>query len=105
MSRNNFKILEEEEQGRYPGAPPQIESNIQNEMGILKMVGHIVDVYLPKVLELFIMITGGNTDRFNQQQTDYTDIDSSLDRRKNMDSILPPNKNIPPAGPSNPNKL
>ena len=99
--RNNFKRLEEEEEKRYPGAPPEIESNIQSEIGIFKMIGQIVDMYLPKVVEVFVMITGGNVDRMGQQEENNSHSDESLDRRSSSGTILPPDHNKP-SGPGSP---
>ena len=107
MARNNFQQLEEEENKGYPGVPIGIKSNIQNEVGVLKMVGQIVEVYLPKVVEFFIMIAGGNpakmenNNRSGQQHSDIRGTALELDDNY-IDPIIPTEDIRPKEGPSNP---
>ena len=109
MARNNFQQLEEEENKTYPGVPSGIKSSIQSEVGVLKMVGQIVEVYLPKVVEFFIMIAGGNPDkmesnnRLGQQHTDVRGIKLDIDDNF-IDPIIPPEDLRPNEGPSNPER-
>lgn len=107
MARNNFQQLEDEENKTYPGVPGGIKSNIQSEVGVLKMVGQIVEVYLPKVVEFFIMIAGGSSEkmgsnnRSGQQHTDIRGIELELDDNY-IDPIIPTDDTRYKEGPSNP---
>ena len=60
---NNFQELFEEEERdvQDSNALRGIQSNVWQTLGVFKFVGQIVEVYLPKVISMFIMASGGNT--------------------------------------------
>ncbi|MEL6922702.1 MAG: hypothetical protein AAFO94_01560 [Bacteroidota bacterium] len=98
--RNNFKLLEEEEARRYPGAPPEIEQKLKSEMGVMQAFGNILDMYLPKIIKVFVMIAGGNADEIGKNDRARSGSDNSIDRGGAASSILPSDKG--PAGPGSP---
>jgi hypothetical protein len=55
---NNFKQMMEEDEIRYP-LPPDIETNVLGSLNILAMMGQAIELYIPKVFEMFIMTLGG----------------------------------------------
>lgn len=61
---NNFQRLMEQEEERSP-QPPNIQHNVENTLGIFRFIGQIVEVYLPKVADMFVTMAGGNE---SQQQ-------------------------------------
>ena len=60
MSINNFKRLEEEEEvGRgHSPLPPRVGRNVRGNIGLIEFIGNIVELYLPKVFEMFSSISG-----------------------------------------------
>lgn len=58
---NNFKRLEEEGFGHYRGPRQEkIHSGINSTLGTVRFVGRIVDVYLSRMVDTIIGITGGD---------------------------------------------
>ena len=60
MRTNNFKRLMEMEEERTPAPPPQIKESVSGTMGVFKFVGQIVEMYLPKVVDMLVSMMGGN---------------------------------------------
>lgn len=58
-AKNNFKKLEEEQLRQTPSAPPEIESNVKGTVRVFQFMGDIVELYLPKVFDMFVTIMGG----------------------------------------------
>ena len=60
MSINNFKRYMEEEETRIGEAPNKIGANIQSTTSFFAFAGNLIEVFLPKVLEVLVVMTGGN---------------------------------------------
>jgi len=101
MSRNNFKHIEEEQTKHYPGAPPQIEKEVESNLGIGRSMGNILDMYFPKVIQIFLMIMGGKGDHIEQTNNEDRNFDNPIDRGSTASSVLPDDE-PPPTGPSSP---
>ena len=56
---NNFKELEKEQLTQYPHSAPEIENNVKGSMRFFQFMGDIVELYLPRVFDLFISMVGG----------------------------------------------
>jgi len=72
-ARNNFKELENEELKKYPHTPDEIEHNVKGSMRFVQFIGDIVELYLPKVFDLFISLAGG--ERAPEEVTEHSDAD------------------------------
>ncbi|MCB0703937.1 MAG: hypothetical protein KDC34_01450 [Saprospiraceae bacterium] len=59
---NNFQRLMEEEERRTPPPPPEIKSNLGGTLKIYQFIGQIVELYLPRVMDLFVLLGGGEND-------------------------------------------
>lgn len=55
---NSFKQIMEEDALRYP-PPPEIEEHVFGSLQILSMMGQAMELYIPKVFEMFILTLGG----------------------------------------------
>ena len=63
MTKNNFKQLEEVYISRQPPhARKTIENNIHSNMGLISYVGRVVELYIPRVLDMIISLIGGNSE-------------------------------------------
>ncbi len=64
--KNSFKKLEEEQIKEYfednPDIEPRIEMGVTNNVRLFGFVGNILELYLPRVLDLFISLVGGKKD-------------------------------------------
>ena len=56
---NSFKLLEEEQIRQNPHVAPEIENNLQGNMRFARMMGDVLELYLPKVFDLLITFFGG----------------------------------------------
>ena len=59
MARNSFKELERLELDHASGPAPQIRENMENNIGLMSYVGKIVELFIPKVFQVFITMAGG----------------------------------------------
>lgn len=70
---NSFKKLEEEQIDEFlnkrPGVPPQIEMGVAGNMRTIGFMGDILELYLPRVVDLVISLVGGNR---GSQESDFT---------------------------------
>lgn len=65
MRKNNFQRLEDEDLERMPDVPLRIASNVHNSLGNMRTMGSMVDLYLTKIIDVFIMMSGGTVERNN----------------------------------------
>jgi hypothetical protein len=63
MGKNNFQRLEEEELGNLPDLPLGIAHNVHNSLDNMRTLGGVVDLYLTKIIDVLIMMSGGTVDR------------------------------------------
>ena len=61
---NNFKKLLEEEESILNDRPQlrKVQTNLWQTLGVFKFVGQIVEVYVPKMVDLLILAAGGKVD-------------------------------------------
>ena len=57
---NSFKLLEEEQIQQAPHVAPEIEANLEGNMRFARMVGDVIELYLPKVFGILVSFIGGN---------------------------------------------
>lgn len=72
MSINNFKRYMEEEETRIGEAPNKIGASVESTTNFFAFAGNLIEVFLPKVLEVFVAMTGGNphgNDKSNKRRT------------------------------------
>ena len=85
--------MQEEEQ-RAPQPPPQVKQEVENSLDVLRLVGEIVEVYLPRFSDMLVNMLGGS-----QRETPPL---SDPNRRK-LPHDLP--TNTPPAPHPDPDGL
>ena len=81
-ANNSFKQLMEEEEKQYPHAPPEIERDITGSMRVIKFMGNIVELYLPRIFDLFLSMMGGKSikaEDFEDRGDSESDSDDSPD--------------------------
>ena len=63
---NNFQRLEEEEMEQLPPLPLGIIGNrVHNRLDNMRTMGSMVDLYLTKIVDVFVMMAGGKVERPN----------------------------------------
>ena len=62
MSVNNFKELEREEMKNLDPSISKIKSNVNSNLGIFQFIGEMVELFLPKLFNMFVDLTGGKSD-------------------------------------------
>ena len=62
MSDNNFKKVETDIQERHGAPSRHIENGIAHTTGFFTFAGNILEIFLPKVVELFVAMSGGSPD-------------------------------------------
>ena len=60
---NNFQRLMQEEERRTPPPPPSIKNNLGGTMKVYRFLGQVVELYLPRVFDLFILLSGGEKEQ------------------------------------------
>lgn len=59
MNDNNFKRLMEEEETRIGSAPDRLSAKVTHTTGFFAFAGNLIEVFLPKILDVFVAMTGG----------------------------------------------
>ena len=62
---NSFKQIMEEDALMHP-TPPEIEEHVLGSLQILTMMGQAMELYIPKVFEMFILTLGGTVKELDQ---------------------------------------
>jgi hypothetical protein len=64
---NNFQQLEEQQINELlkqtPHVPPKIEMGVMGNVRTMGYMGDILELYLPRVIDLFISLFGGRRDK------------------------------------------
>lgn len=58
-AQNNFKKLERQQIEEHPHSAPEIENNVKGSMRFFQFMGDIVELYLPRVFDLLLTLSGG----------------------------------------------
>jgi len=75
--RNSFKELEDLEMQNVSMQSDAIKKGITSDIGILKYVSTIVEMYFPKITDLFIGLAGGESSsklKSNKKPNRYPDL-------------------------------
>ncbi len=72
--RNSFKELEELEMQNVSMPSDAIKNGITSDIGILKFISTIVEMYFPKLADLFIGLSGGEATDKNKKPNRYPDL-------------------------------
>lgn len=85
---NNFKRLQEEESSRVPDLS-DTQRSVRNQVTGMRTIGDVVELYLTKVLDVFVVMTGGT-------------IEKKSSKRRPADQGYPTksNRDAPTNGPS-----
>ena len=60
--KNNFKKLEEDLISQYGEPPSKIKANIDGTFDIFRACGDIVELFIPKMLDLLLSLFGAQSD-------------------------------------------
>ncbi len=66
---NSFKQIQEEDELMFP-PPPDIEESIMGSLRVLSIMGQAMELYVPKVFEMFILTLGGTIKEIDQTAKD-----------------------------------
>lgn len=66
MRKNSFKELEELELKDISMRSENIRNGIASDIGIMRYVSSILDLYFPKIMDLFVSMAGGSPSDDNE---------------------------------------
>jgi hypothetical protein len=72
MEFNNFKKLMEEEEIRFGENLPRFERKFERSNGFINLVSRVMEVYLPKVVDVFVAMSGGKEEPKNSPPKRFT---------------------------------
>jgi hypothetical protein len=61
MRVNNFKELEKEEMKNLDPSLKRIKSSVNSNLGIFQFIGDMVEMFLPKLANILVSLTGGSS--------------------------------------------
>lgn len=59
MENNSFKRMQEDNLRKNPEAPERVRTDFEGNVGFISMVSKVLEVYLPRVFDIFVMWGGG----------------------------------------------
>lgn len=60
METNNFqKLMQEEEENYQRLQEDRVHSKVWGTLSLFRLVGDLVDVFVPRVVDVFVMVAGG----------------------------------------------
>ena len=62
MSKNSFKELEEIELQEVSMRTDTIRNGIASDIGMMRYVTSVIELYFPKIIDLFVSLAGGSPD-------------------------------------------
>ena len=62
-TKNNFQLLAQEEEEQFPHPPPETELGIMGNIRTFNFVTDVLELYLPRVFDIFIALVGGSTSK------------------------------------------
>ena len=68
-ANNSFIAMEEEDNMNFP-IPPDIEDNVIGSLQVLTMMGHAMEMFIPKALEMFVLTMGGTAKQIDGVNND-----------------------------------
>lgn len=68
---NNFKELEKMEIAQAKYKDQYVKSNINSSVNTFKFVGNMVEHFVPRVVDLFIHMTGGDFIKLKSRKSKY----------------------------------
>lgn len=84
MQINSFKRLEEDGERIYEERhEKEVRAGILNSLNTFRLVGHVLDMYLPKIFSLLIVAVGGKANHQNYYPTSTPPSDIIDDERMN----------------------
>lgn len=64
MATNNFKKLENNQlRNQPPDARESVERNVSGSLGLLSYIGRVVELYIPRVVDMIVYIVGGSAEQ------------------------------------------
>lgn len=70
---NNFKKLEKHNLKNISHQTADVNKNISGSIGLISLVSNVIELYLPKVAELFVSLTGGACKPINTPPNKHSD--------------------------------
>ena len=65
MSENNIKKIVALEEERF-SIPPRVERNIHHTTSFLGFVGQVVEIFMPRLFDVFISMNGGDREEISK---------------------------------------
>ena len=62
-ANNNFKLIGKEEEEMFPHPPPDTEKGVMGNIRTFQFMSNVLELYLPKIFEVFISLIGGIKER------------------------------------------
>lgn len=67
---NNFKELEKAQEEKYKDNINEVKNKIDSNLGTMGVFSAIVDMYLSKVINYIVSLSGGSEDKLSQNSED-----------------------------------
>ncbi len=67
MEINNFKLLERELMENREPQIERVKNSIEHSRSLFQSIGDFVELFFPKVIEVFIKMSGGQSDLPKQE--------------------------------------
>ncbi len=57
--KNSFKAIDEEQMSNFSLMSSSVEKNVNGSLGVFGIVGNMINMYLPRLIQFFVHLVGG----------------------------------------------
>ncbi len=82
MPNNSFKELENEDSKKFEERNQRVRDNINHSVGFFHFLGDILDLFLPKVVNMFLTVSGGKGPKTDSNSGEASSDDDNPNRPK-----------------------
>lgn len=74
MGRNSFKDLENIEIEKLSAPVEDVKSSVNHNLSVFQMAGDVVQLFIPKIISLFLSLLGGEEKRDTDPDHKYPNL-------------------------------
>ena len=59
--KNNFEVIDEDLIAQFGEPPQKVKTNIDESFSLFRMIGNVLELFVPRLMEMLVSLAGGNS--------------------------------------------